>query len=73
MPFSYCADRKLLSAMPRGPFTQPTTKPDARLDDEAPDRTKNEQQGTETPDFLTRQHGERAPGAEPRGKCWPYW
>jgi hypothetical protein len=56
--------------MPRGPFTQP--KPDPKPSNEATDRPI-EQEGTETPDFLKRPHGERTPGTVPRGKCWPYW
>jgi hypothetical protein len=56
--------------MPRGPFTQP--KPDAKPTDDSADRPI-EQEGVEIPDFLKRPHGERTPGAEPRGKCWPYW
>jgi hypothetical protein len=65
--------------MARGSFTRPRLTIQAKASEAeikgTPDEAeKPEETGREIPDFLKpRSHIERTPGAEPRGKCWPYW
>jgi hypothetical protein len=66
--------------MARGSFTQPRSAIQAKASEAAtnsnPDAEpeKPGETGREIPDFLKpHPHGERTPGAEPRGRCWPYW